>query len=84
MPARVLAAKLGLDGHDRGIRLIARELRERGVEVVYLGIGTSAAQAAHAAVQDHELGVEAVLSVGMSVSVAADAILRAAASHSSA
>jgi methylmalonyl-CoA mutase, C-terminal domain len=132
MPARVLAAKLGLDGHDRGIRLIARELRERGAEVVYLGIGTSPAQAGHAAVQEdvdvvavsllsgshlihlvnllaelraqdadipvvcgglispedadrlREMGVEAVLSVGTSVSVAADAILRAAASHSSA
>ena len=52
MTARVLAAKLGLDGHDRGIRLIARELRARGAEVVYLGIGTSPAQAAAAAVQE--------------------------------
>jgi methylmalonyl-CoA mutase, C-terminal domain len=52
MTARVLAAKLGLDGHDRGIRLIARELRARGAEVVYLGIGTSPQQAAAAAVQE--------------------------------
>jgi methylmalonyl-CoA mutase cobalamin-binding domain/chain len=51
-PARVLAAKLGLDGHDRGIRLIARELLTRGAEVVYLGIGTSPQQAAAAAVQE--------------------------------
>jgi methylmalonyl-CoA mutase, C-terminal domain len=52
MTARVLVTKLGLDGHDRGIRLIAQELRARGAEVVYLGIGTSPQQAAAAAVQE--------------------------------
>jgi methylmalonyl-CoA mutase C-terminal domain/subunit len=52
MTARVLVTKLGLDGHDRGIRLIAQELRTRGAEVVYLGIGTSPQQAAAAAVQE--------------------------------
>jgi methylmalonyl-CoA mutase C-terminal domain/subunit len=49
---RILATKLGLDGHDRGLRLIARELREQGAEVIYLGISTGPAEAASAAVQE--------------------------------
>lgn len=49
---RVLATKLGLDGHDRGLRLIARELTGRGAEVVYLGIATSPAEVAAAAVAE--------------------------------
>lgn len=49
---RVLATKLGLDGHDRGLRLITRELNSRGAEVVYLGISTNPAQAAAAAMQE--------------------------------
>jgi methylmalonyl-CoA mutase, C-terminal domain len=51
-PVRILASKLGLDGHDRGIRLITRELRVRGAEVIYLGVGTSPAQAARAAIEE--------------------------------
>ena len=38
MPARVLVAKPGLDGHDRGIKLIARTLRDAGFEVIYTGL----------------------------------------------
>ena len=38
MPARVLVAKPGLDGHDRGAKLVARTLRDAGFEVIYLGI----------------------------------------------
>jgi methylmalonyl-CoA mutase C-terminal domain/subunit len=38
MPARVLIAKPGLDGHDRGAKLIARALRDAGFEVIYLGL----------------------------------------------
>jgi methylmalonyl-CoA mutase C-terminal domain/subunit len=37
MRLRILLAKLGLDGHDRGIKIIARTLRDEGHEVVYLG-----------------------------------------------
>jgi len=37
-PVRVLLAKLGLDGHDRGIKVVARLLRDAGVEVVLLGL----------------------------------------------
>ena len=35
---RVVLAKLGLDGHDRGIRVVARMLRDAGMEVIYLGL----------------------------------------------
>lgn len=38
MPTRVLIAKPGLDGHDRGAKLIARVLRDAGFEVIYLGL----------------------------------------------
>ena len=37
-PIRVVLAKLGLDGHDRGIKIVARMLRDAGMEVVYLGL----------------------------------------------
>jgi methylmalonyl-CoA mutase C-terminal domain/subunit len=37
-PTRVLLAKLGFDGHDRGLKVIARTLRDAGCEVVYLGL----------------------------------------------
>ena len=38
MAVRVLVAKPGLDGHDRGAKLVARALRDAGFEVIYLGI----------------------------------------------
>jgi len=41
-PARVVLGKLGLDGHDRGVRMLARELRERGCEVILLPTGITA------------------------------------------
>ena len=37
-PYRVVLAKLGLDGHDRGIKVVARMLRDAGMEVIYLGL----------------------------------------------
>lgn len=37
-PIRVVLAKLGLDGHDRGLKIVARMLRDAGMEVVYLGL----------------------------------------------
>ena len=37
-PLRIVLAKLGLDGHDRGIKVVARMLRDAGMEVVYLGL----------------------------------------------
>jgi methylmalonyl-CoA mutase C-terminal domain/subunit len=49
---KVLIAKVGLDGHDRGLHMLAYELRERGAEVVMLGSGTTPAEIA--AVADQE------------------------------
>ena len=51
-PIKVLVAKIGLDGHDRGIKVIARALRDEGMEVVYLGMRLTAEQIASAAVEE--------------------------------
>lgn len=51
-PIRVLIAKPGLDGHDRGARVVASGLRDRGFEVVYTGLRQSPAQIVAAAVQE--------------------------------
>ncbi len=40
-PLRIVLAKLGLDGHDRGLKVVARILRDAGMEVVYLGLRQS-------------------------------------------
>jgi methylmalonyl-CoA mutase C-terminal domain/subunit len=42
VPVRVVLAKLGLDGHDRGLKVVARMLRDAGMEVVYLGLRQTA------------------------------------------
>jgi methylmalonyl-CoA mutase C-terminal domain/subunit len=52
MPARVLVAKPGLDGHDRGAKLVARALRDAGFEVIYLGIRQRPEAIAAVAVQE--------------------------------
>ena len=49
---KVLLAKLGLDGHDRGVKIIARALRDAGMEVVYLGMRLTPSQVAQAALQE--------------------------------
>ncbi|MCE4612450.1 MAG: cobalamin B12-binding domain-containing protein [Desulfurococcales archaeon] len=49
---KVLVAKLGIDGHDRGAKVIARALRDAGFEVVYTGIRQTPMQVAMAAVQE--------------------------------
>lgn len=49
---RVLVAKPGLDGHDRGAKVIARALRDAGMEVVYTGLHQTPAMIADAAVQE--------------------------------
>jgi methylmalonyl-CoA mutase C-terminal domain/subunit len=48
----VLLAKPGLDGHDRGVKVIALALRDAGMEVIYTGIRQSAAMIAEAALQE--------------------------------
>ncbi len=49
---RVLVAKPGLDGHDRGARVIARGLRDAGMEVVYTGLHQTPEQIVEAAIQE--------------------------------
>lgn len=51
-PYRVVVAKPGLDGHDRGARVIARALREAGFEVIYTGLHQTPEQIAETAVQE--------------------------------
>ena len=52
MTVRVLVAKVGLDGHDRGIKVVARILRDAGMEVVYTGLFQTPESVAAAAVQE--------------------------------
>ncbi|GIS93061.1 MAG: methylmalonyl-CoA mutase [Dehalococcoidia bacterium] len=49
---KVLLAKLGLDGHDRGLKVIARAMRDAGFEVVYMGMRVTADQVAQTALQE--------------------------------
>jgi len=51
-PIRVLIAKPGLDGHDRGAKVVARALRDAGMEVIYTGLRQTPAQIAAAAIQE--------------------------------
>jgi methylmalonyl-CoA mutase, C-terminal domain len=60
-PHRVLIAKPGLDGHDRGAKVVARALRDAGFEVIYTGLRQTPEQIAAAAVQ------EDVGAVGLSI-----------------
>lgn len=52
MPRRILIAKPGLDGHDRGAKVIARALRDAGHEVIYSGLHQTPSQIAETAVQE--------------------------------
>ena len=61
MPIRVLIAKPGLDGHDRGAKIVARALRDGGMEVVYTGLHQTPEQIVEAALQ------EDVACVGLSI-----------------
>ncbi len=61
MPRRILIAKPGLDGHDRGAKVIARALRDAGNEIIYSGLHQTPAQIAETAIQ------EDVDAIGLSV-----------------
>lgn len=49
---RVVVAKVGLDGHDRGAKIIARALRDAGVEVIYTGLHQTPEQVVETAIQE--------------------------------
>ncbi len=57
MPTRILIAKPGLDGHDRGAKVVARALRDAGCEVIYTGLHQTPEQIAEIAVQEDVDGV---------------------------
>lgn len=58
-PIRVLVGKVGLDGHDRGVKLVARALRDAGVEVIYTGLHQTPEQVVNTAIQEdvHAIGL---------------------------
>jgi len=51
-PVRIVVAKPGLDGHDRGAKVVARALRDAGMEVVYTGLHQTPEQIVEAAIQE--------------------------------
>lgn len=51
-PLRVLIGKVGLDGHDRGVKLIARALRDAGMEVIYTGLHQTPEEVVTTAIQE--------------------------------
>jgi methylmalonyl-CoA mutase C-terminal domain/subunit len=52
MPIRVLVAKPGLDGHDRGAKVVAKALRDAGMEVIYTGLRQTPEQIVETAIQE--------------------------------
>jgi len=51
-PIRVLLAKVGLDGHDRGVKVVARTLRDAGMDVIYSGLHRTPEEVVNAAIQE--------------------------------
>lgn len=68
-PIRVLLAKVGLDGHDRGVKVVARALRDAGMDVVYTGLHRTPEEVVDAAVQEDVdiLGVSLLSGVQLTV-----------------
>ena len=68
-PIRVLLAKVGLDGHDRGVKVVARTLRDAGMDVVYSGLHRTPEEVVNTAIQDDVdvLGVSLLSGVQLTV-----------------
>ena len=66
---RVLIGKVGLDGHDRGVKIVAQALRDAGMEVIYLGVHNTPQEIVSAALQ------EDVDAIGLSIHSAAHVTL---------
>src|ERR1700684_1624233 len=68
-PIRVLVAKVGLDGHDRGAKIIAACLRDAGMEVIYTGIRQTPEMVVNAALQEDvdAIGISILSSAHMTV-----------------
>jgi 2-hydroxyisobutanoyl-CoA mutase small subunit len=68
-PIRVLLAKVGLDGHDRGVKVVARALRDAGMDVIYTGLHRTPDEVVAAAIQEDVdiLGISLLSGVQMTV-----------------
>jgi methylmalonyl-CoA mutase cobalamin-binding domain/chain len=68
-PIRIMLAKVGLDGHDRGVKVVARALRDAGMDVIYTGLHRTADEVVTAAIQEDVdvLGVSLLSGVQMTV-----------------
>ena len=68
-PIRVLLAKVGLDGHDRGVKVVARTLRDAGMDVIYAGLHRTADEIVNTAIQEDVdvLGVSLLSGVQLTV-----------------
>ena len=68
-PIRILLAKVGLDGHDRGVKVVARALRDAGMDVIYSGLHRTPDEVVTAAIQEDVdvLGVSLLSGVQMTV-----------------
>src|SRR4029077_18902975 len=68
-PIRVLVAKVGLDGHDRGAKIIAMALRDAGMEVIYTGLRQTPEMVVNAALQEDvdAIGVSSLSGAHMTV-----------------
>ena len=68
-PIRVLVAKVGLDGHDRGVKVVARTLRDAGMEVIYTGLHRTPEEVVSAAVQEdvHVIGISCLSGAHMTL-----------------
>lgn len=68
-PIRVMLAKVGLDGHDRGVKVVARTLRDAGMEIIYTGLHQTPEQVVEAAIQEDVdvLGVSLLSGAHMSI-----------------
>ncbi len=66
---RVLIAKVGLDGHDRGAKVVARAMRDAGMEVIYTGLHHTADEVVTAAVQEDAdvLGISSLSGAHMTI-----------------
>jgi 2-hydroxyisobutanoyl-CoA mutase small subunit len=69
VPIRVRLAKVGLDGHDRGVKVVARTLRDAGMDVIYSGLHRTPEEVVIAAIQEDVdvLGVSLLSGVQMTV-----------------
>lgn len=79
-PIRILIAKVGLDGHDRGAKVIARWLRDAGMDVIYTGLHRTPEEVVSAAVQEDVdvLGVSLLSGAHMTLVPRIVALLRTA------